>query len=180
MRMRFVRCPAPVRRRDRGITLLECLIVVAMLAMAALAAAPSFEAMRGTLAVDGTARALMAAMRMARSEAMGRQRRIALAPADGNDWSSGWVTFVDEDLDDRFSEGDRLLGRYAPLPAGVTITTHLALMEGNVIAYAENGFALHRERQRLSGTVKIRGHGRSVCLTLNGYGRPRVRESCDA
>lgn len=126
--------------RTRGITLLECVVVTAVLAIAMMAAAPSIQAVRNRVAVEITARALLAAINTAKAEALGRHRRVTIAPHDGEQWGSGWVTFIDDNLNDRHDAGERYLARYAPLPAGVDITTRWSLYQQPVVAFEENGF----------------------------------------
>ncbi|MGC7420275.1 GspH/FimT family protein [Pandoraea pneumonica] len=162
----------------RGVTMLECLVVMAVLAMAAVAAAPSIQAVRNRVSVEMTARALLAAMNTARAEALGRHRRVAIAPYDGANWNSGWVTFVDDNLSDIYDAGEIRLASYAPLPAGVKVKTNWGLYERPVMAFAENGFLRTKKRGWLSGNVAIEGHGRRICITVNAYGRPRVEKVC--
>jgi type IV fimbrial biogenesis protein FimT len=160
--------------------MLECVIAMAVLAVAIVAVSPSIEAVRRRVSVDITARAFLASMQAARSEALGRHRRVAMAPQDGASLSSGWVTFVDENRNDRFDAGDQLLGRYAPLPAGVSVEVRWGLYYTEGLAFAENGFMRTQTRGWLSGTVRIAGHGRRICITINAYGRARVARRCDA
>lgn len=164
----------------RGFTLLECLVAMAVLAVALLAVAPSIDAVRRRVAVDITARAFLATMQSARAEALGRHRRISIAPSDGASLSSGWVTFVDENRNDRLDAGELLLGRHAPLPQGVSIQARWGLYYTEGLAFAESGFIRADTRKWLSGTVRIAGHGRSICITINAYGRARVAKHCEA
>ncbi|MBN4666110.1 type II transport protein [Pandoraea nosoerga] len=163
----------------RGLTLLECVIVVLLLAIALLAASPSIESARRRVSVDITARALLASMQAARAEALGRHQRVAMAPNDGRTLSSGWMTFVDSNRNDRLDAGERLLGRYAPLPQGVQIEARWGLYGTPGLAFAEDGFIRTEHRNWVSGTVRVTGHGRRICITINAYGRPRIARRCD-
>ncbi|MFJ2993904.1 GspH/FimT family pseudopilin [Pandoraea sp. NPDC087047] len=164
----------------RGVTLLECLVAMTVLAIALMAVAPSIDTVRHRVAVDITARAFLASMQSARAEALGRHRRIAIAPHDGVRLNSGWVTFVDENRNNRFDAGEQLLGRHAPLPQGVSIEARWGLHDTEGLAFAESGFIRTDTRKWLSGTVRIAGHGRRICITINAYGRARVAKRCDA
>lgn len=163
----------------RGMTLIECLVAMVVLAVALMAVAPSIEAVRRRVAVDIVARAFLAAMQTARAEALARHRRIAVAPHDGMSLNSGWVTFVDENLNHRFDDGEQLLSRYAPLPHGVHIEPRWGLYDTEGLAFSESGFIRTEARKWLSGTVRISGHERRICITLNAYGRARVAKRCD-
>ncbi|WP_449412439.1 GspH/FimT family protein [Pandoraea soli] len=167
-------------RAMSGVTLLECVVAVAVLAVALLAVAPSIEAVRRRVGVDITARAFLASMQAARAEALARHRRVAIAPHDGGALSGGWVTFVDENRNNRFDAGDQLLGRHAPLPPGVHIEADWALYYTEGLAFAESGFIRTERDKWLSGTVRIEGHERRICITINAYGRARVAHRCAA
>ncbi|VVE46785.1 hypothetical protein PIN31009_04419 [Pandoraea iniqua] len=165
--------------RSRGISLLECVVVTAVLAIAMMAAAPSIQAVRNRVAVEITARALLAAINTAKAEALGRHRRVTIAPHDGKHWNSGWVTFIDDNLNDRHDAGERYLARYAPLPAGVDVTTNWSLYTQPVVAFEENGFMRVEKGGWLSGNIQISGHERCIGITFNAYGRPRVAMTCN-
>ncbi|WP_281350041.1 GspH/FimT family pseudopilin [Pandoraea anhela] len=164
----------------RGVTLIECLVAMAIMVVAIMAVAPSIDAVRRRVGVDITARAFMAAMQTARAEAIARHRRIAIAPHDGASLSGGWVTFVDENRNHRFDDGEPLLARYAPLPRGVSIEARWGLYYTEGLAFSESGFIRTEAHKWLSGTVRIAGYGRRVCITINAYGRARVAKRCDA
>lgn len=179
-RDRFNRFDRPEARSMRGVTLIECLVAMAVLAVALFAVAPSIEAVRRRVAVETTARAFLATMQAARAEALGRHRRIAIAPHDGVSLNSGWVTFVDENRNHRLDAGETLLGRHAPLPSGVSIEARWGLYYTQGLAFAESGFIRTEARKWLSGTVRIAGHDRRICITINAYGRARVAKRCNA
>ena len=166
------------RRPARGVTLLECVVAMAVLAIALLAVSPSIEAVRRRVGVDITARAILASMQAARAEALGRHRRVAIAPHDGASLSSGWVTFIDENRNDRFDAGEALLARHAPLPQGVRVEMQWGLYETEGLAFEESGFMRTQVRGWLAGTVRVAGHGRRICITINAYGRARVARRC--
>lgn len=86
-------CTAPIRRR--GFTLVEMMVVIGMIAVLLGIAAPNFIAMRRNSDLVSTANEFLAALSAARAEAMKRQLRAFVVPADGTNWNSGWIAFVD-------------------------------------------------------------------------------------
>jgi type IV fimbrial biogenesis protein FimT len=76
-------------RRTRGFTLIEVMTVVAMLAVVAALAAPSFRAISGTMNAKSAAFDLIADLATARSEAIKLNQQTTLA-AVGGDWAQGW------------------------------------------------------------------------------------------
>ena len=81
-------------RRATGYTLLELLVTVAVVAIIASLAVPSFQYMIGTQRVRSATSDLVVALNFARSEAVKRNRVVTVTPSVS--WAGGWsVTFVD-------------------------------------------------------------------------------------
>ena len=73
----------------RGFSLIELMMVVALAAIMALVAMPSFQETIESQRIRGTATDLMIALTRARSEAIKRNVNITLSPKSG-DWANGW------------------------------------------------------------------------------------------
>ncbi|WP_319633472.1 GspH/FimT family protein [Janthinobacterium sp. FT14W] len=119
-RSRFVRSrKRPVRA---GHTLLELLAVLAIAALLAAAALPSLQQVLARQQVRAAATDLFSAIESTRAQAMARGRRVLLMPAGpgGTDWRTGWLAFIDRNANLVFDDGDELLLRQGPLPAGIT------------------------------------------------------------
>jgi type IV fimbrial biogenesis protein FimT len=79
-------------RRQRGFTIIEAMVVVAILAIVAAFAAPAMNQLIRTQKVRSIAYDLFADLTYARSEAIARGHNVGIASADGsNDWGvKGW------------------------------------------------------------------------------------------
>lgn len=75
---------------QRGFTLVEVMITVAILAITASIAMPSLQAMLANSRVRSAANGMVGAVMYARTEAIKRNSSIDLVPVDDEDWSSGW------------------------------------------------------------------------------------------
>lgn len=113
-----------------GFTLIETLAVIALLAVTAVLATPSFVAWHVRDQVDARARALAATLAYARSEALRRGARVTVCRIDAaraclaagqpcgsgiTDWACGWAVLAERG-------GTLALLRAQPLLAAVSIT----------------------------------------------------------
>lgn len=95
--------------KQRGFTLVELLVAVAITAILAVMAAPSFSSFVSKGRADSASQQLFSDLNAARVEAIKRNRRVLVCPspntptvnscAAGNNWSNGWVLCVDADSD---------------------------------------------------------------------------------
>jgi type IV fimbrial biogenesis protein FimT len=113
-----------------GFTLVELAVVLAVIAVLATFSTPSFVAWHQRDQIDARARAMIATLVLARSEAIKRGARVTLCrinaaraclatgkPCDSGmtDWSCGWGLFADRD-------GSHILLRMQPALAAIAIS----------------------------------------------------------
>lgn len=89
---------------QRGMTMLELLIVITMVAILASMAVPSFNSSMARTQLNGMRSNLASAMQLARSEALKRKAPVTVCTSSdqngcsgGTDWQSGWIIFADTD-----------------------------------------------------------------------------------
>ena len=99
-----------------GLTLLECLLAVAVMAILTVLAVPAFLDLLVRRSVLVTAEALVGDLRFARSEAIKRGTQVSVCrsangsacSATGN-WVEGWIVFVDRNTKGAVDPGDEVL-----------------------------------------------------------------------
>ena len=115
---------------EQGVTLIELLIVVAMVAILLTVGVPSFEALANRTQVQGETDQFREAMQRARQEALSRGVAVSVCQRDNNDtcaggdnaeWEQGWLVFVDDDNDGARASGETILHVKQGLRDGYTL-----------------------------------------------------------
>ena len=121
----------PLARRLRasrvhGVTLIELVVVIAILGVLLTSAAPSFVRFVSNHRASTAVNDLVHGIALARSEALKRSQRVYIAPIAGR-WRNGWAVFVDRNDNRTFDAvtagvGDELIARHDALPASIVIS----------------------------------------------------------
>ena len=138
--------------RSRGLTGIELMVTVAILAILLGLAAPSMSRFVQQWRVSNTLNALTGSLRLARTEAIARARIVVICSvssststdcktSEDDDYASGWIVFVNNDGDSSLtflsSNGDELLIRQEA-PAGIADIT---LSSAGKFVFYPNGLA---------------------------------------
>jgi type IV fimbrial biogenesis protein FimT len=171
-------------RRCGGLTLVEMTVVVALVALLAAMAAPSFVAWHLRDRIDAGARALLASLAYARSEAVRRDEPVTVCriDADGRciavrgrndggavDWASGWAVVVE-------AGAGRTVLRRQPRADAVAILGAAAEIRFTPPAGQVIGGFRRFEVVPESIAPLVRGYDRSRCIAIAAGGRARIVE----
>lgn len=169
--------------RIRGFTLIEMMVVVALVAIAASMAAPS---LRGMLVRNRTAAAsneFVASVLRARSEAVSRNTCVTVCRSTlgttppqcdaGADWRVGWIAFANPSCDAAVArpQGDSVFLRAGPLdPAFSLVAT---ATNGNALMFSASGNARAGDAGRfdLKYGTQAPASDRGICLSALGHVR---------
>lgn len=118
-----------VNPRHQGFSLVELLVVVALLGILAGLAAPSFTGLFQRYRVDTVREELIASLQLARAEAIRQARTVnvekqtscAVTLANGQDWSCGWIVYTDLNNNNSRDAATEPIIQTVDLPPGVTV-----------------------------------------------------------
>ncbi len=167
-----------------GLTLIELMIVIILIAIGASLAAPSFSNIIRDTRLTTQANSLLSSLQLARSEAVSRGVQVSIRRTS-SEWDGGWQVFTDWDADGNFDgnanvtncavEQDCLLRTSAAMDAGYTLRT--GNNYDNWLAFLPSGLpvssgGLGNDTFRLCDKSAKTEYSRSIIV--NNTGRPAV------
>lgn len=171
--------------RARGFTLVECVIVLAVAALLASAAVPSFGFLVRRMQLSTAGSDLLGGLLLTRSEAIKRRVRVVMCKsADGQScaaaggWQQGWIVFADANGNGQRSAAEPLLHVQPALAGSLRLTGTSSVAK--YVSYAPSGATKLAGGGFQAGTLTLcsaspePGTGRQV--VINATGRPRTQQ----
>jgi type IV fimbrial biogenesis protein FimT len=161
-----------VRVSRSGHTLVEVLFVLAIAAILLGVAMPAMRGMLQQHRLSATVNDFLAAVTLARSEALRRSAQVMLLPA-GVGWSSGWVVAVDRNANLQYDAGDELVYSHAAPAGDIAITGSFTDNSRPYLAYGAGGQSRSRTGAAQAGSWQFSCGGQRRRIIINFLGRPR-------
>lgn len=166
---------------QRGFSLVELMVVVAILGILAGLAAPSFASFIRSNRLTAAANDLLGAVALARSEALKRGQRVVLCTSsnastcdNSASWGDGWIVFSDGDNDAVRTAASEPLLRVGQSNVGVTASVAGATV-ANYISFTSRGAARTTAGAVQSGVITLCISGqRERRLDLVATGRASI------
>lgn len=167
-------------RRISGLTLIELLVTVSVLAVLLAVGIPSFASLTQRWRVDATIESLVADIRLARSTATRTSRVVVMCAravdgncSAGNDWSTGWVVFSDLNGDSALDVGEPLIVE-RPSQSGMasmpdkTSQAKLKFRANGTLASGKTSVGIRpKDSAKAVASVVVNAMGRTRVQTLN-------------
>lgn len=174
------RLPSRQFGNSHGFTLVELMVVVAIVAILMLVAVPSFRWMYNVGRLTSPANELVATMQLARMESIRRNARTVVCRSENADTATpscngtagpwaGWIAFVDANRDGALNAGETLL-RANTITAPLEVRPSKALADqSNRVMFRSDGLSRTTAGDTLSAATI------SICIPDPGIGQ-NIRE----
>ena len=156
-------------RTEKGVTLIELLVALSVLAILLTVGVPSLAGFVSSQKLDSTVQLLKDSYSQARYEAVTRQQSVTLCPLDvasgscGNSWSEGVFSYLDLNGDNSYDSLQDTLLRQNEFPSGVLVDYKKRLK----IKLSPRGTTGD------TGTFTVKISGDEKVLVVSGMGRIR-------
>ena len=165
----------------RGFTVIEIIVVLALVGILSTLAIPSLRVLLNNQALSNSASDFLSGVIQARSAALKANRRAIIQPILDNDWRTGWMVYIDINSNGVYDASvDTLVLTREPLPADVAINSGTGSGDSatvTVFGFSADGFLEAISGSR-NGSVVMQSSftGRKKFITVSKVGRARI---CD-
>ena len=174
------------RTMQRGLSLVELLMAVAIGGLLVTLAAPSFSAMVQAQRGSALASGLFSSLQLTRIAAITRNDRVVMCKSlDGSGcstsggWQQGWIVFQDTNNNAALDPGETVIERQQALSPGWWLTGNGPV--STYVSYGSTGYSKLVSGAFQAGTFTLcpvtGGAGEARQIVINSAGRARVQKA---
>lgn len=166
-----------------GFTLVELMVVIAVIGVVAALAAPTFSSVANSVRLTTSLNALLSSLMLTRSEAIKRNSRAVVcksatgsACASSGGWEQGWIVFHDANNNAALDADESVISRQQALPGLVHLRGNAPVV--SYVSYTSTGAAGYTSGAFQAGTLTVciqsESSGDARQLVISSSGRPRT------
>lgn len=170
----------------RGVTLVELMTTLAIVAIMATAGLPMFRELSASNRITAHTNEFLTSLYFARSEAVMRGQRVVVCRsndgatcATSGRWDQGWIVFVDLDNNAAVTAGDTVRSVHAAINGNITMTGNGPVSD--YISYSSEGRSVYTTGGIKMGTISLcdpdSGNKHKNAIVISSVGRPRTDKS---
>ena len=172
------------KTHSSGFTLIEVMIVIAILSIFAGIAIPSFSTLIANNRMAGQANDFLSTLQFARSEAITRGRRISICPSTSGSactssaWNGGWMVFAESltgTVGTFDATTDTILRVYPPMQGTSSL---VEIANAAVVTYQPNGSVMAARTFTLCPNDGSDVEGRSIPISSSGRAHVQTTAAC--
>ena len=170
-------------RSSQGFSLIELLLVVAVLGVCLALTGPRFTQLISSSKLTTASNAFLYSIYLARSEAIKRNGRVSLCKSENGllctvtgGWEQGWIVFDDTNSNGQRDFGEAILERVQPLPSNLRLTGNLPVSK--YVSYVASGGTKLIGGGFQAGTLTVCSNSGQEArqIIVNAVGRPRIQK----
>ncbi len=169
--------------RSAGFTLIELMLVVALVAIIQSMAAPALSGMANSMRLTTAVNSLFSSLLLARSEAIKRNSRAVVCKSATGDtcittggWEQGWIVFHDANTNASLDAGEVILSREQALSPALRFTgngpvlSYVSYTPTGTTSYASGAFQAGRLTVCPQSVTRVEARQ----IVISSSGRPRT------
>ena len=158
----------------RGFTLIELLVTIAIGTTLMVVAVPSFVTFQRNAQLSDAVSNFMAAINLARANAMNQGIDSYLVPNSGTDWKTGWNVYADINWNQSYdAPGDPIVLGTGAIASSVSIGTVTGSMADGYVRFNGSGYPRLKNNGFGGGTLVMTNGTRTSSIIIDPVGRVR-------